>query len=106
MFGYFKRSKADLKSELLEILADTRRMLALAENDFSWSSWEDAASALQELDNLTKEIADSEKPNFQTLDILFLPTGPVQEVSVSSGWGKKFLKLAARFDRVQSKYGE
>jgi hypothetical protein len=33
-----------------------------------------------------------------TLDVLFLPTGPIQEVSLSSGWGDEFLQLAERYD--------
>jgi hypothetical protein len=34
------------------------------------------------------------------LSVLFAPTGPIQEVSVSSGWGEAFLELAERFDRA------
>jgi hypothetical protein len=33
--------------------------------------------------------------------ILFLPTGPMQEVSLSSGWGDEFVALADRFDRAR-----
>jgi hypothetical protein len=33
-----------------------------------------------------------------SLSILFAPTGPIQEVSLSSGWGGEFLKLASTFD--------
>jgi hypothetical protein len=32
------------------------------------------------------------------LETQFIPTGPIQEVSVSSGWGKEFLALATEFD--------
>jgi hypothetical protein len=39
------------------------------------------------------------------LIVLFAPTGPIQEVSISSGWGNEFLDLAERFDRaVQRAY--
>jgi hypothetical protein len=30
--------------------------------------------------------------------IVFAPTGPMQEVSLSRGWGQEFLTLAERFD--------
>ena len=30
--------------------------------------------------------------------MLFAPTGPIQEVSLSSGWGDVFIELAERFD--------
>jgi hypothetical protein len=29
---------------------------------------------------------------------LFLPTGPLQELAISSGWGAEFLRLADRYD--------
>jgi len=32
------------------------------------------------------------------MSVLFAPTGPIQEVSLSSGWGQGFLKLAEDFD--------
>ncbi|MFF5235251.1 hypothetical protein [Dactylosporangium sp. NPDC000521] len=32
------------------------------------------------------------------LSILFAPTGPIQEVAISSGWGDAFLEPADRFD--------
>jgi hypothetical protein len=28
------------------------------------------------------------------------PTGSLQEISISSGWGDEFLEIAARFDRA------
>jgi hypothetical protein len=32
--------------------------------------------------------------------VLFLPTGPIQEVSLSSGWAQEFLDLADRYDQA------
>ena len=37
------------------------------------------------------------------MQVLFAPTGPVQEVSISSGWGEEFLTLASRFDTELSR---
>ncbi|MET7426496.1 hypothetical protein [Dactylosporangium sp. NPDC005555] len=34
--------------------------------------------------------------------ILFAPTGPIQEVAISSGWGDAFLELADRFDAAMA----
>lgn len=36
------------------------------------------------------------------LAILFAPTGPIQEVAISSGWGDAFLELADRFDAAMA----
>jgi hypothetical protein len=97
---------ADNKQKLIAVLRDAREFLARPDNDFAWSSWEDAASALRELDGLLARLGSGELPDRSTLEVLFLPTGPIQEVSVSSGWGDEFLKLASRFDRALIKvYG-
>jgi hypothetical protein len=34
------------------------------------------------------------------IEVLFAPTGPIQEVSMSSGWSREFLRLAERFDEA------
>ena len=39
------------------------------------------------------------------LRFLFLPAGPVQETSLSSGWGAELVSLAARLDRAMGRPG-
>lgn len=91
---------------LTEVLRDTRKYLALANNDFAWSSWEDASAALQEIDGIIARLDSGSLPPLSSLRVLFLPTGPIQEVSLSSGWGQEFLRLADRFDAAAaSTYG-
>jgi hypothetical protein len=85
---------------LIAVMRDTRRLLALPENDFSWSSWEDQQAALTEIDEHIDALERGAVPN---LSVLFLPTGPVQEVSVSSGWAQEFVRLAERFDHEIAK---
>ena len=80
---------------LIAVMRDARKLLALPENDFTWSSWEDREAALAEVD---EHIATLERGSVPNLSVLFLPTGPIQEVSLSSGWGAEFLSLAERFD--------
>lgn len=85
---------------LIAVMRDTRRLLALPENDFAWSSWKDQQAALAEVDEHIHTLERGSVPN---LSVLFLPTGPIQEVSVSSGWGEEFLQLAERFDHEIAK---
>jgi len=84
--------------ELVQVLNEAREFLARPGNDFAWSSWENAADALREVDGLISHIASGDMPKRLDLEVLFAPTGPIQEVSVSSGWGKEFLGLADGFD--------
>jgi hypothetical protein len=81
---------------LLAVLADVRAYLARPGNDFSWSSFGDVTAALEEIDELAARVRGGEVPF--DLRVLFAPTGPIQEVALSSGWGDEFLLLADRFD--------
>ncbi|MEU8139322.1 hypothetical protein [Streptodolium elevatio] len=84
--------------ELTQVLARMRELMALPGNDFGWSSWNDAAEALAEFDALAAEVGAGGRP--AGMRLLFLPTGPLQELSISSGWGNDYLYLAARFDEA------
>ena len=75
---------------------ETRALLALKDNDFVWSGWENQNNALAEIDIIIMKMENGSVPD---IGFLFAPTGPIQEVSLSSGWGKEFLELADRFDR-------
>src|SRR5215831_1814347 len=88
----------DARQEVVTVLREARALLARPGNDFTWSSWEDAAAALAELDRQIAALEGGELPPRLDLAVLFAPTGPIQEVSVSSGWGWEFLAVAARFD--------
>ncbi len=86
------------RQPLIRVLRDTRSLLALPDNDFLWSSWKNAEAALRDIDDFIEKIKSGVKFNEKDLVVLFAPTGPIQEVSLSSGWGERFLALAHRFD--------
>jgi hypothetical protein len=88
----------DARRELVAVLRQARALLALPGNDFAWSSWGDAPAALAELDRQIAALERGQLPPRPDLAVLFAPTGPIQEVSLSSGWAHEFLALAARFD--------
>jgi hypothetical protein len=91
---------------LVEVLQEAREFLARPDNDFAWSSWEDAPAALREIDGIISRIESGDMPKRSDIELLFLPTGPIQEVSVSSGWGQQFVELASRFDAaIERAYG-
>jgi len=81
--------------KLIGILEEARVLIAREGNDFSWSSWRDQDHAISEIDSIIEELKNGSVPEIR---VLFAPTGPIQEVSISSGWGNEFLKLAERFD--------
>ena len=83
---------------LLEALGETRQLLARPENRFDWSGWPSAEAALTEIDAVIEGLRSAVFPDATHVAVLFAPTGPIQEVSVSSGWGDVFLALADRID--------
>lgn len=86
------------RRELVQVLREARTLLARPDNDFAWSSWMDADAALAEVDGLIAILESGGLPDRADVAFLFVPTGPMQEVAVSSGWGNAFLALADRCD--------
>ena len=89
-----------MSDDLLDIFLRARDLIARPENDFAWSSWNDAEDATAEIDALIAELQAGRMPDTPTMQVIFAPTGPMQEVSLSSGWGNRFLGLAEEFDEA------
>ncbi len=85
---------------LLRVLLQARAYLALEDNDFTWSSWEDQDAATAEIDELIRLLRQDILPATVELEVLFTVAGPIQEVSLSSGWSKQFLTIATEFDKA------
>jgi hypothetical protein len=83
---------------MVEVLTEARAALARPGNDYAWTRWRDGDAALVEIDEIVRRLSHDELDDVVRLTVLFAPTGPIQEVSVASGWGEEFLDIAARFD--------
>ena len=88
------------RDALLKALRETRELLARPDSDFSWSGWENAEAALKEIDALIDTVRSGAALDATQVRVLFAPTGPIQEVSLSTGWGDSFLELAGRVDEA------
>jgi hypothetical protein len=91
---------SEAQMELIDVLRNARELLARNDNNFFWSSWQDSNAAVAELDERITAIERGETPSKLDIAVLFAPTGPMQDVSISSGWAREFLVIASRFDRV------
>jgi hypothetical protein len=92
--------------QLVAVFEEARALVGLAGNDFAWSYWEDCEAAVAEIDAVLATLRAGRLPGDLTLRIFFAPTGPLQEVSLSSGWGDAFLDLADRFDAAMASADE
>jgi hypothetical protein len=84
--------------DLLAVFVRAREALSHPDNDFAWSSWRDADDALREIDGIISKLRSGTLPDELQMRVLFAPTGPIQEVSLSSGWSQGFVELAEDFD--------
>ena len=62
------------------------------------SSFSSPQATLHELNGLLTRVRRHDRSTLPQLQILFAPTGDIQEIALSSGWGDRFLDLASRFD--------
>ena len=85
------------RAELIAVLGEARASLSRPDADYTWSSWRDAEHALCEIDAIATGLRAGDAPSY-ALQFVFLPTGPMQEVAMSSGWGDAFVDLANRMD--------
>lgn len=77
-------------SQLIEVLRETRQLLARPSNDFAYSSWATRDDALGQIDSLIARIQAGDMPDRPDLSLLFTPTGCIQEVAESSVGNRSF----------------
>ena len=92
---------SDPRVLLADVLRSALELLSLPDNDFAWSSWRDQTAATAEVKSLLSLVEAGALPDRISVSVLFGPTGPIQEVSLSSGWADTFLKVAERYDRAE-----
>ncbi|MBC2606306.1 hypothetical protein [Pelagicoccus albus] len=94
--------RSDPNQSLLNLLESTIELLNIEGNDFIWSSWNSSEEAIAEIQKIKESILSGVLPPNLEVSVLFAPTGPIQEVSLSSGWADTFLKIAERFDEIEN----
>lgn len=60
----------------------------------------DIGEIQKELGQHIEEIKVGNLKNLKKLQVLFAPTGPIQEISLDNGWGERFVELAGKFDKL------
>lgn len=86
---------------LILILEAAVELVSIPGNDFCWSYWADEFKAKAELQALIHSLKTGTLPERLNVAVLFAPTGPLQELGMSSGWAETYLKVASKFDEVE-----
>ena len=97
-------AKSLSKDQLISVLRRTQAILQNPANDFVLSGWRNAKEAVADIESHIARIQAEDRSKLFELRLLYAPTGNIQEVSVSSGWGSSFLVLAERFDKALEQF--
>jgi hypothetical protein len=88
--------------KLYAILATTKSLLETVSEQDGFSG-ECPKSAVRVIDEAIAFFNKPEENKYpEDLSLQFAPTGPIQEISISNGWDKVFLKLSEQFDKYAS----
>lgn len=88
-------------SALADVIEDVLWLLEAHDQDVTWTAtWDTAEEMIADLRDHLSKVRLGDFSRLDQLKFLFLPTGPLQEVSVSSGWAEEYLTLAARCGRA------
>ena len=80
--------------EIQKQLFRLKDLLSLPSTDVIWSSYDSPTEVINELDMLENGILNNDRVSVEKLLFLLAPTGDLQEISISSGWGREFLVIA------------
>lgn len=83
---------------IIDILETVKKFIQGRNTDVAWSRFESKEQVIMEINNHIHRLKNDDFSKVEDLILLFLPTSSLQEISISSGWRKKFLVIAEKFD--------
>lgn len=86
--------------KLIEII----KLKITANTDLMWTHYNSIEELIAEIDLNSKLLENNDKKGLEFFQLLFLPTGTLQEISIQNGWAEEYLKLAAEFDAIYKKF--
>lgn len=88
--------------ELVQVVEDVLAIVEAEPQETTWSCWDEPEEMVADLRNHVELLRRGDVSQVLELKRLFAPTGSLQEVAISSGWGERYLGLAARFDAASA----
>jgi|KBSSwiS6_1023812.scaffolds.fasta_scaffold20545_2 hypothetical protein len=90
-----------MNQELIDIINKVKAKIS-DNSDMVWTHYGNAKQLTDELRLYTQELQNGNMSSLEKIKLLFLPTGTLQEHSISNGWRDEYLKLAEKFDNLYS----
>ena len=85
-------------NDVINVLKKTKAIIKNRDIGVAWSRFDSEDDVIVALDDHIENLIFHNFSNIWDLMILFAPTGSLQEISISSGWGAEYLALASEFD--------
>jgi hypothetical protein len=85
---------------VIEIIETIKTIIETKETNIMYSTFDSIEDLVFELDTHVHKLNDKDFSKISDLILLFAPTSDLQEISMSSGWGKQFLEISERFDHA------
>jgi len=90
---------------ILEQISRLKYLISLPDTDVLFSTYDSADEALKDLEEIEAGIVSRDINALNKLHYMVLPTGDLQDISISSGWGHEFLKIAETIDNALLEIG-
>ena len=88
----------DINENLIKLLNKIIELVSTRDTNMVWSTYDTKEVLILELENYIQRLKNSDFSSIEQLISLFLPTGDLQEIAISSGWGEEYLSISKKFD--------
>lgn len=93
------------KYEMLQIIIlEIKQIVDSSNTDTGFSKYSTPKELIDDLDKYIEKLERKDETIFSKINFLIAPTGDLQEVSLSSGWGEEFLRLSMEIDKIIEKH--
>jgi hypothetical protein len=86
--------------ELLKVLFEVRSIINSPNTSLIWSNYNNVKEVLDYVDLLIDNLKHSEIGTIERLKLFFAPTGELQDISIDSGWGERYIEISYKFDKL------
>ena len=90
----------DINENLIKLLNEIIELVSTQDTSMVWSTYDTKEVLILELKNYIQRLQNNDFSPIEQLISLFLPTGDLQEIAISSGWGEEYLSISKKFDKL------
>jgi len=90
----------DINENLINLLYEIIELVSTRDANMVWSTFDAKEVLILELENYIQRLKNNDFSSIEQLNGLFLPTGDLQEIAISSGWSEEYLSISKKFDEL------